>query len=60
MKSFGEYRERLSIVEALSPQLQEILKCFDSASTIADDKNMKQTLRAIEDARQSIIALGGK
>lgn len=60
MKSFGEYRERLSIEEALAPELREILKCFDEASSMADDKNMKQTLQAIEDARQTIITLGGK
>jgi hypothetical protein len=60
MRSFGEFKEKMSIEEALTPQLQEILKCFDEASSIADDKNMKQTLQAIEDARQSIITLGGK
>jgi hypothetical protein len=60
MRSFGEFKEKMSIEEALAPELREILKCFDEASSLADDKNMKQTLQAIEDARQTIITLGGK
>jgi hypothetical protein len=60
MKSFGEFKEKIAIEEALIPELKEILKNFDEASKKAEELNMKQTLQAIENARQEIITLAGK
>lgn len=60
MKSFGEFKEKNAIEEALIPELKEILKHFDKAAEVAEDLNMKQTLQAIENARQEIITLSGK
>ena len=60
MKSFGEYKEKIAIEEALIPELKEILKHLDAASKKADDLDMSQTLQAIENARQEVINLSGK
>jgi len=60
MKSFGEFKERMAIEEALSPELKEILQMLDQASVMADDKNMVKTLEVIEDARREVIKLAGK
>jgi hypothetical protein len=60
MKSFGEYKEKLAIEEALIPELKEILKHLDAASKKADELDMSQTLQAIENARQEVINLSGK
>jgi hypothetical protein len=60
MKSFGEYKEKIAIEEALIPELKEILKHLDAASKKADELDMSQTLQAIENARQEVINLSGK
>jgi hypothetical protein len=60
MKSFGEFKERARLEEALVPEIREILKHFDKAAELADDGDMPETLQAIEDARQQIISLSGK
>jgi len=59
MKTFGEFKERNTIEESLSPQLKEILNLFDKASEKADELKMEKTLDAIEAARQEIISLAG-
>ena len=60
MKSFGEYKDRLSVEEKLVPEIREILSHVQKAIDLADGLRMKKTVDALEDARQEIINLEGK